>query len=520
MQNTATGPNIPALNPDSFIPENDDDLINEITRLAGNINAAQYRFLKLLAALIERGVWGCGTGFKSPAHWLNYYCGYAYGAAREKVRVAKCLGSLPLIQEAFATGAISYSKVRAMTRSATAENEGFLLMIAEHGTAQHMESLLRNHQRVERLCEKDQSKAQHKAREFSWYYDDDGMFVFEGRLPAEEGAMFLKAMDAVLQKPKEAQASDSSQPVEIGDQDYDQGEAESVPAETEILKLPKKTLDSKSQKRADALVFMSEHLLSTLGQSSPLSGSDKFQVMIHIEAGSANDVGPLNKQSLNPSDCGKLSGNLSRNHSDGHSVQCHLDNGSYLSPLSSATTRRLACDASLIPVLEDPNGEVLNVGRKTRTVPPAIRRALQLRDHGCRFPGCCESRFVDAHHIHHWCDGGVTSLNNLLLLCRRHHRLLHDGVFTVTAVAAGATSPELVFTNAAGKKMEQSLFPQFKPLKSVVSKLVSAEPAKSLAIEADNRALDLDINCDTAITAWHGESMDYGLAVDSLIRRS
>ncbi len=99
------------------IPENDEELGNEITRLAGHINAAQYRFLKLLAALIEREAWGGDSGMKTPAHWLNYYCGIDMGAAREKVRVAKCMHLLPLIDQAFSTGAISYSKVRAMTRT-------------------------------------------------------------------------------------------------------------------------------------------------------------------------------------------------------------------------------------------------------------------------------------------------------------------------------------------------------------------------------------------------------------------
>ena len=125
----------PAILPDQFpstpwsIPETNEDLGNEITRLAGHINAAQYRFLKLLAVLIEREAWG-GSGIKSPAHWLNYYCGIALGAAREKVRVAKALVTLPLIDQAFATGAISYSKVRAMTRSATVDNEALLLQVA------------------------------------------------------------------------------------------------------------------------------------------------------------------------------------------------------------------------------------------------------------------------------------------------------------------------------------------------------------------------------------------------------
>ena len=132
--------------PASFIPENNEDLGNEITRLAGHINAAQYRFVKLLAVLIERNAWGGGSGIKSPAHWLNYYCGINIGAAREKVRVAKCLPSLPLIDQAFSTGAISYSKVRAMTRTATPQNEDQLLNIAKYGTAQHVESLVRKYQ--------------------------------------------------------------------------------------------------------------------------------------------------------------------------------------------------------------------------------------------------------------------------------------------------------------------------------------------------------------------------------------
>jgi len=111
------------------IPLDNAELVRAITRLAGHINAAQYRFLKMLAALVERNAWG-GNGIKSPAHWLNYYCGINLGAAREKVRVAKCLATLPKIDAAFRSGAISYSKVRAMTRSATPDNEDFLLRIA------------------------------------------------------------------------------------------------------------------------------------------------------------------------------------------------------------------------------------------------------------------------------------------------------------------------------------------------------------------------------------------------------
>ena len=99
--------------------------------------------------------------------------------------------------------------------------------------------------------------------------------------------------------------------------------------------------------------------------------------------------------------------------------------------VSTETSQRLACDASLVHMRHDADGAVIDVGRKTRTIPPSIRRALAARDTSCRFPGCT-SRRCDAHHVDHWCDGGATSLDNLVLLCRRHHRAVHEGGFAVT----------------------------------------------------------------------------------------
>ena len=266
-----------------------------------------------------------------------------------------------------------------------------------------------------------------------------------------------------------------------------------------------------TQKRADALIFMSEHLLATCfkedqGQSAQLatlSGGEKYQVMIHIDAGAHHEKG--------------------KPHDEAGTACCQLDNGTFLSPISTETARRLACDASLVTVMEDSAGNVLNVGRKTRSIPPAIRRALKLRDHGCRFPGCCESHFVDAHHIQHWCDGGETSLDNLLLLCRHHHRLLHQELYSIQAVGKKAESgnkigkkrvQELIFINAQGKQIEQALFPQFRDENFPA---LEVESDMSLSIELENADLGLEIDDQTAVTARQGESMDYGLAVDALI---
>ena len=112
--------------------EDNDQLSDEITTLAGQINAANYRFLKLVSEFDKREAWS-GFGIRSCTHWLNWQCGIALNAAREKVRVARALDGLPEINEAFEKGELSFSKVRAMTRIATPLNESYLLMIANHG---------------------------------------------------------------------------------------------------------------------------------------------------------------------------------------------------------------------------------------------------------------------------------------------------------------------------------------------------------------------------------------------------
>lgn len=144
-------------------PTSNDELENEITMLAGHINAATYRFLKLIAEFDHRKAWGV-FGVKSCAHWLNWKCGIAIGAAREKVRVARRLTELPKIDSAFSTGALSYSKVRAMTRVATIETQDFLLMIAEAGTANHMELLVRKKLMVDRLNSEKEEEEQQESR--------------------------------------------------------------------------------------------------------------------------------------------------------------------------------------------------------------------------------------------------------------------------------------------------------------------------------------------------------------------
>jgi hypothetical protein len=166
--------------------------------------------------------------------------------------------------------------------------------------------------------------------------------------------------------------------------------------------------------------------------------------------------------------------------------------------VSAETLRRVACDCGLVAVGSD--GQALNIGRRARTIPPAIRRALMLRDRGCAFPGCTYTRFLHGHHVKHWLHGGETSLENLLMLCTAHHHLVHEGGWTVTAGAEG----DFVFHSPAGE-------------------LVAPEPQRELVGDtvdwlrgwADERNLDLgpEIN----MPQWDGKIPDYECATEWLL---
>src|SRR3954470_2447930 len=163
-----------------------DQLANEICTLTGRLNAANYQLLALIAEFDKRKGWS-DSMTQSCAHWLNWKCGIAMGAAREKVRVAHALEVLPKISAAMKSGAVSYSKVREITRVSTADNEEYLLMICEHGTASHVERLVRAYRRCNEAEELSREARQQEARAVIFRYDQDGSLVLTCRLPAEAG---------------------------------------------------------------------------------------------------------------------------------------------------------------------------------------------------------------------------------------------------------------------------------------------------------------------------------------------
>jgi len=414
----------------------------EITELFGYITAATYDLLVKIREFDKDKLWHL-EGICSCAHWLNWKCGISMNAAREKVRVANALGGLPMISEAFSKGQISYSKARAMTRVATPENEEFLMKIANHGTAYHVETVVRGYRRAKQLNEVESANQQFNSRSFDYHYDDDGSLVFNGRLPAEVGAMLIKALGNAVDR------ADAGQDVSA------------------------ETRPPLATRRADALADMAESYLENGNESS--SSADRYQVMVHVSAET-------------------LESDVSAETSETETA--HIEQGPHV---SAETSRRICCDASITRLVEDKNGEPLSSGRKSRVIPPPMRRALKARDKICRFPGCTHQHFIDGHHIKHWSDGGETCLDNLVQLCRHHHRLVHEGGFSCEKGNDG----QIVFRNQQGKPIPVSGNEPPAYMENFVHRL-------------KEKLEDRHIHSQTCVTQWQGERMDRHLAVELL----
>jgi Domain of unknown function (DUF222)/HNH endonuclease len=387
-------------------------LEREITELAAHIHAATCRWLGLVAEFDRRegwAVWGC----KSCAHWLSYTCALGSGAAREQVRVARRLSELPRIRAAFGRGELSYSQVRALSRVATPELEGRLLELARYSTAAQLERVPRAYRGV-LARELGPDELAHGGRYLACEHDDDGALLIRGRLPAEEGALLLAALQAGRDELRgEGPASERAEPATgpAPGPAARPGPSAPTPAAPAGPGVPSSGASPSGEPPAgtedpgppgpsnpDTLLLMADTLLAT--GALQRTGGERYQVVIHIDSDA-----------------------LSGTDDPERPAACRLEHGQRLDP---ETARRLACDAGVVTVLER-DGQPLSVGRKTRSLPPALRRALQSRDHGCRFPGCAQTSYLHAHHIQPWAQGGQTELANLVQLCAYHHRLLHEG---------------------------------------------------------------------------------------------
>src|SRR2546426_6431055 len=290
---------------------------DEIAELSAHLDAATARLLELIREFDARAGWN--TGFRSCAEWLSWRVGLDRGAARERVRVARALASLPRLAEAHARGELSYAKVRALTRVADAESEERLLAVGRAGTAEHVERIVRGWRRVDRLAEAQETARRHKSRALHVYQDEDGMVVIRGRLAPEVGAVVIQALSAA----REAL--------------YHKAHAQNVPAGTfgaDVSTEP----PTMPQQQADALTLLAESALHH--GIDPGARGERYQVVVHVDA-------PV----------------LADSNAPGQSV---LEDGAHV---SAETSQRLACDASRVVMQHGRDGRVVEVAARTRTIP-------------------------------------------------------------------------------------------------------------------------------------------------------
>jgi hypothetical protein len=204
-----------------------------------------------------------------------------------------------------------------------------------------------------------------------------------------------------------------------------------------------------------------------------MNGGDKHQIVVHVDA-----------ETLSAGGAGR----------------CEIEDGS---SIAVETARRLACDASIVAIVEDEHGEPLNVGRKTRSIPRALQRALRSRDKGCRFPNCCNTRYVEAHHVHHWAHGGETKLSNLVTLCRVHHRAVHEGKVMIHVLNDGAVR----FLQPNGQSFDSTAPNHTHPI------------GDWRELPRQHQEREIVITARTAVSKWDGQPMDFGIGVDGLLRR-
>lgn len=384
----------------------DDELADGICTWAGRVAAGEAELLRLIAEFDRREAWG-GPGLLSCAQWLSWRIGLSPGAARERVRVARALDELPLVFDALSSGRVSFSQVRALTRVAKADDQQRWIELARSTTAGQLEKLVRAVRRamgpVEDADDPERAAWLLRARK---RYDDDGNAVYTVHLPAEQAAVFdaaLQAVRAQLDSARSEQgdgvsAETPDQPahgVMAGERGFRSGDADAglatdtgAPGATvaeALVEMARRTLDDQAV-RHPATARRTRSAL--VAQVDPLSGWGRLQ------------DGELLPPTSMTSVLRTLPGR-------GRGVR--------LRPLTAADLR-----------LHD-------LGRSQRLPSLALRELLGTLDgERCRFPGCTRRRKLHAHHVVRWSDGGSTDLANLLLLCSRHHTVVHQQGFSLT----------------------------------------------------------------------------------------
>jgi len=452
----------------------------EICSTAAHLAAGTCRFLLLVAEFDRRDghtTWEC----RSTAHWLNWKCGIGMHAAREQVRVARRLVELPHVRAAFASGRLSFSKVRAISRVAHPGIEADLVRMAEHATAQQMEdscgALRRCRDLAEAEAELHETEQRAAARSHLTLRHRSDSLVGGLRLTPEDGEILLRAVNLAVRRLAEGRPDgDPTSPID--------------------------------RERASGLVELARAYLAADQNGTDQNGTDQNgtdgphpEIVVHvdlavIEAARRAGPPPVGHGNPPPQDPERHNNtginNTGINETDLfdplRSWRWPVATGSGIH-LSFAALARLTSEAGIRWVADLPDGSQLDLGRHRRTPNRQMMRALRSRDGHCRFPGCSSRHRLHAHHIRWWIHGGPTDMDNLILLCAKHHHAVHDREWTCTGTAA---APE--FRRPDGRVVAQR------------PPVCSGNYAELLAA---HEQAGLDVCVDAPGGRWGGERIDW-----------
>lgn len=311
--------------------------------------------------------------------------------ARAHLAVAHALRRLPVVRRAFARGQLSYAKVRALCRVADADTERGWVERAHTSTADELEDLVTSHR--QRHAD---PHAEHRARRLRWRTRADGMVTFSAVMPAHDAARVTAALHAVRVSLDATTPAGTDSP-------------QSPPASSEV-ETPATDLD--------ALIALAD---AYFHHDPPALVNPGHTLDVHLETPDAGSVNP-------PAEGGedrreRMQGTIS----------------GVLGPrigLPATVLARLGCDARVRDLHTDEHDNPLRLGRRRRHPTQRLRDAVYLRDRGrCRYPGCRRTRWLQIHHTLDWDHGGNTDIDRLVLICSRHHRMLHDEHITLRRAA-------------------------------------------------------------------------------------
>ncbi len=407
----------------------DGELEERLCVLAGTLAATEAEFLLLVAEVDDRGLWG-RPGLRSAAHWLSWRLGMSLGAARERVRVGHALRQLPTIAAAFGDGQLSYCKVRALTRVATPETESELLEIGLGTTGAQCERVVRAWRTV---LTAEMSARSQLGRSMRRRAEADGSVVYTLRVGSDDAPV----VDAALGLARAVVLDDEGRPVE-------------TPEETALA--AGITCDPPGVRAdADAFLLLAESFVAARGPTG--KRGDGLEVVVHGDLTTllaATEPAP-HEPPPEPASTASGRGSCTPGRAGVRSPTGQ--------PLLTATALRRMCESSVRVFLTDPDGRPLDLGRKVRHATKKQRRVLHVRHDGhCGFPGCTQRRRLIPHHVHWWTHGGLTDLDNLILLCPSHHRAVHEVGYSVRALGDGMFS----FARPDGTPVPET--PQVEPL--------------------------------------------------------